>query len=459
MIDELLAISPIDGRYGEDLNELRKYFSEFGLIRYRLRVELEYFKFVASFLKYRIDAQLLEKINDLILKFSIDEARRVKQIEKETRHDVEALVRYIKEELNGLGLGSLSHLVHIGLTSEDVSNIAYSLMLNDFNREILLPLLKEFLFELAEIAKAEKSTIMLARTHGQPALPTTLGKELIVHVYRVLKIYEVLSSHSFPGKISGAVGTYAALMEIFGKDAVVLLEEFIRRLGLEPWIATKQILPHDDISRYLQALSVLAGCLVDLCRDLWLLTMMGYVLVRRIGVGSSTMPQKINPIEIENAEGNLELSSNLLNFLSTRLLVSRLQRDLSDSTLKRNYGASISHLVLGIKNLRSFLKRIDFNRELMMRDVEKHPEILSEAVQIRARLLGKNIIDELRRIEVAGPDEYLGELRKIVEKAGISPEKAIPRTYEEYLGAASMIVESIYKLCIDRLGKNGKADS
>jgi len=459
MIDELLAISPIDGRYSENLNELRKYFSEFGLMKYRLKVELEYFNFVASFLKYQIDAQLLEKINDLILKFSIDEARRVKQIEKETRHDVEALVRYIKEKLNELGLGSLSHLVHIGLTSEDVSNIAYSLMLNDFNREILLPLLKEFLFELAEIAKAEKSTIMLARTHGQPALPTTLGKELIVYVYRVLKIYELLSNYGFPGKISGAVGTYAALMEIFGKGAVGQLEEFIRRLGLEPWIATKQILPHDDISRYLQVLSILAGCLVDLCRDLWLLTMMGYVLVRRIGVGSSTMPQKINPIEIENAEGNLELSSNLLNFLSTRLLVSRLQRDLSDSTLKRNYGASISYLVLGIKNLHNFLKRVDFNRELMMRDVEKHPEILSEAVQIRARLFGKNIIDELRRIEVAGPDEYLGKLRKIVEKAGISPEKAIPRTYEEYLGAASMIVESIYKLCIDRLGKNGKADS
>ena len=459
MTDDLLAISPVDGRYSENLNELRKYFSEFGLMRYRLRVELEYFKFVASILKYQIDAQLSEKINDLFLKFSIDEARQIKQIEKETRHDVEALIRYIKEKLNERRLGNLSHLVHIGLTSEDVSNIAYSLMLKDFNREILLPLLKDFLFELAEIAKIEKSTILLGRTHGLPALPTTLGKELIVYVYRILKIYEFLSSYSFPGKISGAVGTYAALMEIFGKDAIGLLEEFIKRLGLEPWIATKQILPHDDVSRYLHALSVLAGCLVDLCRDLWLLTMMGYVLVRRVGIGSSTMPQKMNPIEIENAEGNLELSSNLLNFLSTRLLVSRLQRDLSDSTLKRNYGASISYLVLGIKNLRSFLKRIDFNRELMRRDVEKHPEILSEAVQIRVRLSGKDIIDELRRIDAGSPDEYLGELRKIVEKAGISPEKAIPRTYEEYLGAASMIVESIYKLCIDRLGKNGKAES
>jgi len=456
MMDELLAISPVDGRYRENLEELRKYFSEFALMKYRLRVELEYLKFVTAFLKDQSTTDLSGAIDSILINFSISEARRVKLIEKETKHDVEALIRYIKEKLTEQGLSELSTLVHIGLTSEDVSNIAYSLMLRDFNEEFLLPLIKEFLLELVELAKNEKSTIMVARTHGIPALPTTLGKELMVYVYRILKLYEFLSGYRFPGKISGAVGTYAAPMEIFGEDVIRLLADFITSLGLEPWIVTKQILPHDDVSRYLQALSILAGGLVDLCRDLWLLTMMGYIVVRRSGVGSSTMPQKINPIEIENAEGNLEFSSNMLNFLSYRLLASRLQRDLSDSTLKRNYGAAISYLVLGIKNLRSFLRRIEFNRESMKSEVEKHPEILSEAVQVRMRLLGRDVMEDLRRLD-AVPEKYIDEVKKIIEKVGINPDQVIPKTFEEYIGAASQIVETIYKLCVDRLKKDEKA--
>ncbi|MEM2803739.1 MAG: lyase family protein [Nitrososphaerota archaeon] len=459
MTDELLAISPIDGRYSDVVDELRRYFSEYALMMYRLRIELEYLKLLTNVLR-PIQEDKISIITDKIFKeFSIDEARRIKQIEKETRHDVEALVRYVKERLSEYGLSDQANLVHLGLTSEDVSNLAYSLILKDFNAEVLLPIIKEFVTELAKVAMNEKNTIMLGRTHGLPALPTTLGKELIVHVYRIMKQYEFLETYLFPGKISGAVGTYAALMEVFGKDTINILEKFIRKLGLEPWIATKQVLPHDVISRYLHSLSLLAGCLIDLCRDLWLLTMMGYVLIKRVGVGSSTMPQKVNPIEIENAEGNLEYSSNLLNFLSNRLLVSRLQRDLSDSTLKRNYGVAMAHLIIGIKNLRSFLMRIEFNRELMKRDLEEHPEILSEAIQIRMRLLGKNLVNELRRLEPLSPDKYLEDVKGIIESTGINPDEIIPKTYHEYIGAASLIVESIYRLCMNKFSRNEKAIS
>ncbi len=457
MTEELIAITPIDGRYRELVDELKEYFSEYALMKYRLKVELEYFRLVVKILKQVDNEQLGRILNDVFEKFTIEEAKYVKEIEKETRHDVEALIRYIRAKLSSYGFTDLMQLVHIGLTSEDVTNIAYSLMLRDFNEKVLLPLLKELLFDLLEISGNEKSTLMLGRTHGMPALPTTLGKEFSVYAYRFLRLFEVLSVYRFPGKISGAVGTYASLTEVFGRDALKILDEFIRKLGLEPWPVTKQTLPHDALSSFLQNLSLISGCALDLCRDLWLLTMLGYVIVKRIGIGSSTMPQKANPIEIENAEGNLELSINLLNFLSGRLQTSRLQRDLSDSTLKRNYGTAIAYLIIGIKNLLSFLRRIEFDRELMRSDVEKHPEILSEAIQVRMRLIGKNLIDELRRLETRDSAKYLENVKKIVSEASGDPELIIPKTYDDYLGASTLIVESIYKLCIDKLSKYEKS--
>lgn len=452
MSDELLAITPIDGRYRALAEEAGRFFSEYALTRYRLRVEVEYLRLLCREGIAECGEAGEEALREISESFSVEEALAVKKIELETRHDVEAVVRYLKQRLSERGLSGLARLTHIGLTSEDTTNLAYSLALMEFNREVMVPLLGSLIMRLAEMGYEERSTAMLARTHGQPAVPTTIGKELSVHAYRLLRLYEELEGARFPGKISGAVGTYAALVEVLGPRTEEALRGLVERLGLDPWPLTKQTLPHDAVSGYLQRLSTLCMALVELARDLWLLSMLGYIVVKRVGVGSSTMPHKVNPIEVENAEGNLELAASLLMFLSSRLVATRLQRDLSDSTLRRNYGTATAYLLVGLKNLHSFLGRIGFDAGRMARDLEEHPEALSEAVQIRLRLRGHDALEEVRRIVSRG-EGYLEELERAVRGLGADPAEIIPKRHEEYLGMASSLAERVYRLCAEKLGK------
>lgn len=441
------AISPVDGRYGPLVSELQSYFSEEALIRYRLRVESEYLKLVAERLAPHLLGRLSARLDEIVSTFDEGGVGAVKAIEAETRHDVEAVVRFLRRRLEEEGLGEVGHLVHIGLTSEDVNNLAHSLALRDAISTVITPALEKLLQGLVETAYRERLTVIVARTHGRPAVPTTLGKELAVHAYRLLKCLRRIGEVRLPGKVSGAVGTYAGLVEVFGSDALEASRRLVESLGLVHWLATKQVIPHDDVSRLLYELSVASMVLVDLCRDLWLLTMLGLVYPRPRGVGSSTMPQKSNPVELENAEGNLEIASNMLSFLASRLLVSRLQRDLSDSTIKRNYGVAIAHLLIGVKNLSTYLERMEVDRDEARRDLERHPEILAEAIQIRARLRGVDLLDELRALGAGGAD-YLKRVGEVLETHGLKASEMLPRSVDEYLGLAPTIVDLVYSLVV-----------
>ncbi|MCS7142746.1 MAG: lyase family protein [Aigarchaeota archaeon] len=444
MIDPLHAVSPIDGRYSSLTSDLSRIFSEYALIRYRLIVEVKYLGFLLNNLKISSNEAInkLRSLEEEVSNLSEEGGREVKRYEAKTSHDVESAVRYLKARLGELGLTGLQPYVHLGLTSEDVTNLSLSLMLTDFKR-LLKNELNELMNVLMKISYDERRTVIVGRTHGQPAAPTTLGKEFAVHLYRLLRCYSNISAAILPGKISGSVGTYSALVELFGEDVDEALERFISSLGLRPWIANKQILPHDDVSRFLFELSLTCMVLVDLARDLWLYTMLGYL---RWGgpqrVGSSTIPHKVNPIEVENAEGNLELASTLFTFLANRLLVSRLQRDLSDSTLKRNYGTAAAHMIIGIKNVANYLRGLYVDREGIRADVEAHPEVVSETVQVRLRKRGIDAIDRLRSIRSSGAD-YLKELREVITSLGLRPEDFIPRTVEECIGLSEKIVNRV----------------
>ncbi len=414
-------------------------------MKYRLRVESEYLKLVAERVAPHLLGRLSAKLDEIVSRFDEGGVEAVKAIEAETRHDVEAVVRFLRERLEREGLREVGHLVHIGLTSEDVNNLAHSLALRDAISAAIIPALERLLRSIVETAYRERFTAIVARTHGRPAVPTTLGKELAVHAYRLLTCLRRVSEMRLPGKVSGAVGTYAGLVEVFGSDALEASRRLVESLGLVHWLATKQVIPHDDVSRLLYELSVASMVLVDLCRDLWLLTMLGIVYPRPRGVGSSTMPQKSNPVELENAEGNLEIASNMLSFLASRLLVSRLQRDLSDSTIKRNYGVALAHLLIGAKNLSAFLERMEVDRDEARRDLERHPEILAEAIQIRARLRGVDLLDELRALGVGGAD-YLERVKALLERQGLRPSEILPKSAEEYLGLAPLIAEFLYRI-------------
>jgi len=439
------AVSPVDGRYRPLVSELSSYFSEEALMRYRLLVEAEYLKLVAARANPQLAGRLGEALDVIISGFGLEEAEAVKAIEAETRHDVEAIVRFLRQRLEGVGLGEAARLVHVGLTSEDVNNLAYSLALRDAVARVVVPALESLLRALAEKAYRERLTVMVARTHGRPAVPTTLGKELAVHAYRLLASLRRVGDARLPGKVSGAVGTYAGLVEVFGDEALDVSRRLVESLGLVHWLATKQVIPHDDVSRLLHELALASMLLVDLCRDLWLLSTLGLVYPRPRGVGSSTMPQKSNPVELENAEGNLETASNMLSFLASRLLVSRLQRDLSDSTIRRNYGVALAHLLIGAKNLAAYLERMEVDREEIKLDLERHPEILAEAVQIRARLRGVDLLEEIRALGTGGAG-YLERLAALLEMRGLRASEIIPRSAEEYLGLAPLIAELVYRL-------------
>ncbi|MCS7095006.1 MAG: lyase family protein [Thaumarchaeota archaeon] len=456
MTNALLAISPLDGRYSELVDDLRSYLSEYGLIKYRLMVEVEYLAFLSRSGITAIGQAEIEAARSVLRSFDLSSAEAVKSLEREVGHDVEAVVRYLKSNLVELGARSASVWVHAGLTSEDVNNIAFSISLRDALKEVLLPELERICRRVAELSLREKGTLMLARTHGRPAVPTTLGKELAYHGSRVLWWLERLREYKFPGKVSGAAGTYAALVEVLGKQAKERARQFVESLGLEFVELTKQVVPSDRYAPLLDSMSSLAMALTDFSRDLWLLCALGYVNVLPKGVGSSTMPQKANPIEAENAEGNLEMAATVLSFVARRLMTTRLQRDLSDSTIRRNVPVGVAHLLIGVRQLSKFLNRIEFASEAMFDDLSSHPEVLSEAVQVRFRRYGIDVLDELR--STLGRGLNLEEsVRRLAERYGVRPEDTLPSNFREYIGLAEELAERFHDECLRRL-RRGESD-
>jgi adenylosuccinate lyase len=395
MTDALAALSPLDGRYRPDVAELEAFFSEAALMRYRVRVEVEYLLFLTrargiDFVQ-PLDAQATGRLRDLYRAFGPEEAQAIAAWDRRVNHDVKAVEYWLREKLDGFELGAWKEAVHFALTSEDVNNLAYALMVREARDLVLVKAIGEILTMLHDIALAEAATPMLARTHGQPATPTTFGKEIAVFVERLRRAQLGIAAVKLTGKLNGATGTFAAHQAALpGVDWLAFSRGFVRALDLEPLLLTTQIEPHDTLAELCDAVRRLNTVLIDLCQDVWRYISDGALVqqARPGEVGSSTMPHKVNPIDFENAEGNLGIANALLEHFARKLPVSRLQRDLTDSTVLRNLGVAFGHSLLAYRRVTKGLGKLAVDREHLLAELERHPEVLAEAVQTILRRAG-----------------------------------------------------------------------
>jgi adenylosuccinate lyase len=396
MLSTLTAISPVDGRYGNKVLDLRPIFSEFGLIRYRVFVEIRWLQFLSAqpeIVEVPVlsnDAQGL--LNALIENFSVENAQRVKDIERTTNHDVKAVEYFIREKFAALPeLMAVSEFIHFACTSEDINNLAYSLMLREARQKIIMPKMESVLTALTELAEQYAETPMLSRTHGQPASPTTLGKEFANVAYRLHRQREQVGQVRLMGKFNGAVGNYNAHLAAYPDlDWANLAQQFVTQLDLEWNPLTTQIEPHDFIAELFDALARFNTILIDFCRDTWRYISLGYFKQKTIAgeIGSSTMPHKVNPIDFENAEGNLGIANALFNHLATKLPISRWQRDLTDSTVLRNLGVGIGHSLIAYESCLKGLSKLEVNHAVIEAELNHAWEILAEPIQTVMRRYG-----------------------------------------------------------------------
>jgi adenylosuccinate lyase len=393
----LTAISPLDGRYARQTDDYRELFSEYGLIQLRTLVEVRWVQFLADWPEIKDFGPLSPVVNDYLNRlaeaFSLEDARRVKDFENTTNHDVKAVEYLIAGQLdNDADLERIRPFVHFACTSEDINNIAYALMLRRGRKQAIVPSLRTLREKLRNMAQANADQPMLSRTHGQTASPTTLGKEITNMAARLDRQIDNLESVPTLAKINGAVGNYNAHVVAYPEvDWPALSRAFIESLGLSWNAYTTQIEPHDWMAEYCDALARINTVLLDASRDFWSYISIGYFRQRRIDseVGSSTMPHKVNPIDFENAEGNLGVANALLNHFSQKLPVSRWQRDLSDSTVQRNFGVAIGHSILAYRSLLKGLNKLEPNPTRMDADLDSSWEILAEAIQTVMRRYGQ----------------------------------------------------------------------
>lgn len=405
-LNALTAISPIDGRYRSQLATLAPYFSEYGLIKYRVRVEVEYFLYLAEKKIIKLPAGVKPaKLRNIYLEFTEADAALIKTTERTTNHDVKAVEYFLKDKLVALGAGDSVEWVHFGLTSQDINNTAVPLLWKEALEEVYLPLLLNTHLSLYHLAQEWKGIPMLARTHGQPASPTTLGKEWMVFVERLEGQIDQLLNIPFAAKFGGATGNFNAHHIAFpGEDWQKFGNDFVeKKLGLERMQYTTQIEHYDSLAAQFDALKRINTILTDLCRDVWQYISMEYFKqkVKAGEVGSSAMPHKVNPIDFENAEGNLGIANALYEHLSAKLPISRLQRDLTDSTVLRNIGVPLSHSFLALRSLEKGLGKLLLNKDKMKEDLERNWAVVAEAIQTI-----------LRRENYPKPYEALKELTR-----------------------------------------------
>jgi len=436
-LSSLTAVSPVDGRYASKTADLRPIFSEFGLIRHRVRVEVCWLQALAGEPGIPevppLSRHANQILNDLVEGFSLEDAQRVKNIERTTNHDVKAVEYLLKEQISGHPeLAVISEFIHFACTSEDINNLAHALMLREGRDRVLLPRMDELIGVLRHLAKVHADRPMLARTHGQPASPTTLGKELANFAHRLQTQREAVAGLRLLGKINGAVGNYNAHLCAYPElDWPAFARRFVESLGLEWNPYTTQIEPHDYMAELFQALMRFNTVLIDLCRDLWGYIALGYFKQRTVAgeVGSSTMPHKVNPIDFENAEGNLGIANALLDHLAHKLPISRWQRDLTDSTVLRNLGVGLAHTSIALQSTLRGLGKLEADEARLAADLEANWEVLAEPIQTVMRRYGIDRpyerLKELTRGQRVGPEA----LRRFVDTLEI-PEEAKARLRE-----------------------------
>lgn len=391
----LMAISPIDGRYFAKTKGLREYLSEYAIIKYRIWVEVEYFIALCELPLPQLsgfDVNLYDKLRMLYQGFSVDDALQVKEIEKVTNHDVKAVEYFIKDKLRGHGIDKYLEFIHFGLTSQDVNNTAFPAALRDAVNKLYYPLLESLMEELEDKAILWKDVPMLARTHGQPASPTLLGKEIKVFIERVFKQYELLKQIPANGKFGGATGNFNAHHVAYPDiDWISFADNFVRNhLELERLQTTTQISHYDDMGAIFDNLKRINTILIDFSRDMWTYISMDYFKqkIKSGEVGSSAMPHKVNPIDFENAEGNLGLANAVFEHLSAKLPISRLQRDLTDSTVIRNIGVPMGHTLIALQSIFKGVDKLILNQDKLNADLDANWAVVAEAIQTILRREG-----------------------------------------------------------------------
>lgn len=455
-LSTLTAINPIDGRYGDKTAELRPYFSEFGLIYYRVYVEIRWFQFLASQQKIKELPALGDEENNFLEKLIVDfdetEAAIVKSNEATTNHDVKAVEYYLKSKFVGSGISSLEkniEFIHFACTSEDINNLSHALMLKDGRDNVLRPLMDELNQKLAEFARDYANLPMLSRTHGQTATPTTLGKEFANVVARLRRQVKQLGAVQIMGKINGAVGNLNAHQVTYPDlDWLAMSEQFVSSLGIIWNPYTTQIEPHDYMAEMFQAMSRFNTILIDFNRDIWSYISIGYFKQRKVEgeTGSSTMPHKVNPIDFENSEGNLGIANAIFGHLSEKLPISRWQRDLTDSTVLRNMGTGLAYSLLSYKSTLKGLGKLEINPSALAEDLNRSWEILAEPIQTIMRRHGVEEPYEKLKELTRGQSLKQESIEQMLETLDI-PESARALIREltpmNYTGLASELVEKL----------------
>jgi len=408
-LDSLLAISPIDGRYARQSSELRDIFSEFGLIKNRVLVEIEWLKMLASEKSITevpaLSDAATRTLDNIITEFSVNDAARVKDIERTTNHDVKAVEYFLKEKVaSNNELNAINEFIHFACTSEDINNLAYALMLKDARSNVLLPHMDQVISAIQKLAHDNAAQPMLSRTHGQPASPSTLGKEMANVAARLQRQRDQVNSNAILGKINGAVGNYNAHLSAYPEiDWQSVAEKFVISLGLEWNPYTTQIEPHDYIAELFDAIARFNTIVIDFDRDVWSYISLAYFKQKTVAgeVGSSTMPHKVNPIDFENSEGNLGLANAIFTHLSQKLPISRWQRDLTDSTVLRNLGVGMAHSLIAYKATLKGISKLEVNAQKLNEDLDHNWEVLAEPIQT-----------VMRRYGIEKPYEKLKELTR-----------------------------------------------
>jgi len=447
-LEPLTAISPIDGRYAAKTEPLRAIFSEYGLIRHRVTVEVRWLQALSQ------NSQIAEipafssaansALDDIVTRFDPVQAGRIKEIEKTTNHDVKAVEYFLKEQVAGNPeLNAVSEFIHFACTSEDINNLSHALMLKAAREQVLLPRVSEILALITALAQTHADTPMMSRTHGQPATPTTLGKEFANVAYRLQRQLQQIEAIELMGKINGAVGNYNAHICAYPDcDWPAIAQQFVESMGLVWNPYTTQIEPHDYIAELFDAQLRLNTILIDFSRDIWSYISIGYFKQRTIAgeVGSSTMPHKVNPIDFENAEGNLGIANAILTHLARKLPISRWQRDLTDSTVLRNLGTGFGHVLIALDSLKRGISKLEVNAAAMAIDLDNNWEVLAEPIQTVMRRYGIEQPYEKLKALTRGQKVDAAAIRAFVETLDL-PDAArrelIALTPASYIGNAA----------------------
>jgi adenylosuccinate lyase len=451
-LSSLTAVSPIDGRYAARTESLRGLFSEFGLIKHRVIVEIRWLQHLASNPDIgevpAFSAATDKQLNAIIAQFSEDDAQRVKDIERTTNHDVKAVEYFLKEKIAGNEeLEKVSEFIHFACTSEDINNLAYALMIKAARDDILLPRLDALITALDDFARRHADVAMLAHTHGQPASPTTVGKEFANVAYRLQRQRRQLAAVEVLGKINGAVGNYNAHLSAYPElDWPQIARTFVEGLGLDFNPMTIQIEPHDYLAEFFHGLIRANNIVLDFDRDIWLYIAFAYFKQKTVAgeVGSSTMPHKVNPIDFENAEGNLGLGNAILDHLANKLPVSRLQRDLTDSTVLRNLGVGIAHTLIALDATLKGIGKLEINAAQLQADLDHNWEVLAEPIQTIMRRYGVPEPYEKLKDLTRGQRIDAQALREFIDKLEI-PDAAKQALSElspaQYVGLAQKLAQ------------------